>query len=148
MRKLWAMVLAPLLTLAFFVVGSPAANAFGSEVLGCAFDSGAWTANSCTGGGDGWVSVIHYSPHNLSGAYSTSWTVTGPSAAVTGNCSTTPVPCIYSGCTASSTTCDIKARSQTTIKTYTASLSLTQSGLTRTIQAQASVYSYDPCTRC
>jgi hypothetical protein len=38
--------------MAFFLVGSPAANAFGSEVLGCAWNGGTWIANNCGGGVD------------------------------------------------------------------------------------------------
>jgi hypothetical protein len=154
MRKLWSAVLTPVLALAFFVVGSPAANAFGSEVLGCSVNPvtatyNAWTANSCAGGGDPGYFVVRFSPHNLSGTYSTSWTVTGPSGAViTSTCGGTAIPCIYNGCTLSSLTCDIKDSSGFVNKTYTASLRLTQSGLTRTIQAQGTIYLHDPCTRC
>ena len=153
MRKLWAAVLTPVLALAFFVVGSPAANAFGSEVLGCAVTRltstyQSWTANYCEGGGDPGYFVIHYSPHNLSGTYSTSWTVTRSTGAVLTSCSSSAVPCIYSGCTLSSLTCDVKDSSGYTNKTYTASLRLTQSGLTRTIQAQGVIGGHDPCTRC
>ncbi|MEO7260382.1 MAG: hypothetical protein ABI047_03865 [Jatrophihabitantaceae bacterium] len=149
MRAFWAAVLTPVLTLAFFMLGSPAATAFGSEVLGCAVDTAAWTANSCGGGGDGAISVVHYSPQNLSGTYSKSWTVTGPGGtAITGNCNTTAIPCIYSGCALSSTTCDIKVRSGPNDRTFTASLRLTQSGLTRTIQAQAVIYASGICLKC
>jgi hypothetical protein len=147
MRKLWAAVVTPLLALSFLVIGSPAANAFGSEVLGCAVDTAVWTANSC-GGSDGALSMIHYSPQNLSGAYSKSWTVTGPgSTAITGSCSTKAAPCIYTGCTSSSTTCDVQVRSGTVDRTFIASLRLTQSGLTRTIQAQAVIYATG-CLKC
>lgn len=154
MRKLWAAVLTPVLALAFFVVGSPAANAFGSEVLGCAVTrltstTQSWTANYCEGGGDPGYFVIHYSPHNLSGTYSTSWTVTGPTGTVLRACSSTNgVPCISSGCTLSSLTCDVQDSSGYSSKAYTATLRLTQSGLTRTIQAQGVVHGHDPCTRC
>ena len=157
MRKLWASALTPVLALAFHVIGSPAAhafgspaaNAFGNEVLGCSVNTAAWTANYCEGGGDPGYYVVHFSPRNLSGAYSTRWTVIGPAGtAITGNCSTTTYPCISSGCTVSSLTCDIRDTSGYVNKTYTASLRLTQSGLTRTIKAQGLIGGYDPCTRC
>lgn len=47
MRRLWAAALALVSALAFLVVGSPPASAFGSEVLGCSIDFTSWTANSC-----------------------------------------------------------------------------------------------------
>ena len=79
MRRFWAVVLAAVLALAFFIVGNPAANAFGSEVLGCSIKGATWTANSCTAaGGHGDPVGIQYSPRNLSGAYSMSWIVTDP----------------------------------------------------------------------
>jgi hypothetical protein len=72
--------------LAFFVVGSPSANAFGSEVLGCDA-GGVWVANSCmtTGSQDtGTLLLINFSPGNTSGTYTTSWVVkTGSSIAIT-----------------------------------------------------------------
>jgi hypothetical protein len=49
-----------------FLVRSPAANAFGAEVLGCSWNGGAWIANDC-GYGDGDVT---FSAHNLSGSHS------------------------------------------------------------------------------
>lgn len=153
MRKLWAAVLTPVLALAFLVVGSPAAHAFGSEVLGCAVNPvtttyNSWTANYCEGGGDPGYFVIRYSPQNLSGTYSTSWTVTGPTGAALGTCGTTATPCIRSGCTVSSITCEVKDSSGYSNKAFTATLSLTQSGLTRTVQAQGVIDGHDPCTRC
>ena len=143
-----------MLALAFFIVGSPAANAFGSEVLGCSVDSAAWTAYSCGGGGTG-LSLIHYSPQNLSGTYSKSWTLIDQTGSTyTRICSgstdsTTIAPCIYRGCTSSSTICEVKARSgPTNDRVYTARLRLTQSGLTRTIEADAVLYASDSCLKC
>src|SRR4051794_36580578 len=101
MRKLLTAVFALVAALAFFVVGSPSANAFGSEVLGCSVDSATWTANSC--GGQGvyhHVSVIHYVPHNLSGSYTKSWLIAYGSYTVTEACGNGVYPCISSGCTA------------------------------------------------
>ncbi|HEX8095913.1 hypothetical protein [Jatrophihabitans sp.] len=77
--------------LAFFIVGSPPANAFGSEVLGCSV-SFSWTAGSCTsyaGLSAGQTLYTNFEPHNLSGTYTTSWAVTGPAGAITATCSTT-----------------------------------------------------------
>lgn len=149
MRKLWAAVLTPVLALAFLVIGSPAAHAWGGEVLGCTVGSAAWTADSCYGGGDPGFYTIRFSPQNLSGSYSTRWTVIGPAGtAITNSCSTTARPCISSGCTLNSLTCDIAETSAYYNKTYTASLRLTQSGLIRTIKAQGMIGLYDPCTRC
>jgi hypothetical protein len=150
MRKWWTAVLTPVLALAFFIAGSPAANAFGSEVLGCAVNSGAWTANTCSG--DSYAAAtINYSPQNLSGTYSKRWTVTGPDGTpVTANCSSTVTAnCIDSGCTLSSTSCVIKVPARPYRDApWTASLRLTQSGLTRTIQAQAWVYPIEICLKC
>lgn len=140
-RKLLIAAFAHMLALAFLVVGSAPAHAFGSEVLGCWVDGSTegWTANSCYGDPPISTPTIHFSPHNLSGSYSMTWTVTGPGGlAITANCSsTTTYNCISSGCTVSSTTCDLTVRKGKYARTYTASLRLTQSGLSRTIQAQA-----------
>jgi hypothetical protein len=74
MRKLLTAVSALVAALAFFVVGSPSANAFGSEVLGC--DAGlGWTANSCSDLGsqpNGTVIIVDFSAANTSGTYTTS----------------------------------------------------------------------------
>ena len=114
----------------------------GNEVLGCAFDAGPWTANSCNIGGTlGDIDVAHFVPHNLSGTYTKSWTVTGPSGTALSNCSSTVTyNCISGGCTSTSTTCDITVRTAKNDHTYTASLKLTQSGVTKTISASAVVY--------
>ncbi|HEX8092889.1 hypothetical protein [Jatrophihabitans sp.] len=74
--------------------------------------------------------------------------MTGPTGAALGTCGTTAAPCISSGCTLSSLTCDVRDYSSYVNKTYTATLRLTQSGLTRTIQAQGVIGGHDPCTRC
>ena len=147
MRKLLTLAFAHVLALAFLMVGSAPAHAFGSEVLGCAVSANAWTANSCAGDGDTPPPVIHLSAHNLSGSYSMRWSITGPTGyPITSNCSsTTTINCISSGCTVSSATCDLRAQSGKANHTYTASLRLTQSGLSRTIQAQAVVYGV-PCS--
>jgi hypothetical protein len=152
MRRSWALLLTPVLAMFFFVFGSPSANAFGSEVLGCAFDNSAWSANSCSGGGDfgNGIYVIHFTPHNMSGTYSTSWTVFNNTSGtfVTGSCGGTSVTnCIWSGCTASATTCDLGAGEGARDRTYTVTLTLTQSGQTRSIQASALVHK-DPGLGC
>jgi hypothetical protein len=150
MRKILVVAFAHVLALAFLVVGSVPARAFGSEVLGCTVSNSTtgWTANSCTGDTDVPAPVIHFSPQNLSGSYSMSWTLTGgttTTGAITANCSSTVTTnCINGGCTATSTTCDVKGQGGRSNRTYTASLRLTQSGLSRTIQAQALLYG-SPC---
>ncbi|HST48219.1 hypothetical protein [Jatrophihabitans sp.] len=126
--------------MALLVVGSPAANAFGSEVLGCSFDSGAWTANSCAGGGEqGVVYQIHFSAHNLSGTYSKRWTVYQYQAGMS-----QPPPGVVitpTTCTSTSTTCTVSLKSNAfQTKTISADLQLTQSGQTRDIWAYATVY--------
>jgi hypothetical protein len=147
MRKLGTTALAVMVALILLVIGSPPASAFGSEVLGCAFDTASWQANQCAGGETiGSRSVIHYAAHNLSGTYSKQWTITNDAGnAVTATCSSTVTGnCISSGCTTSSTTCDIMVIVGAELRRYTASLRLTQSGLTRTIQAVGVVYAGDP----
>jgi hypothetical protein len=136
MRRFWTLLLTPVLALAFFMVASPNANAFGAEVLGCSWGSGPWIANNC-GGGD---YTLTFSAHNLSGTYSYSWTLTGSSTTT-----------ITSGCTATSSTCTVNAdplgRQD---QTLTASLTLTQSGRSRTITAQATIWhdtAWD-CLKC
>jgi len=143
MRKLYAAAVALLVALACFIVASPPASAFGSEVLGCSFDSSAWTANSCEDGGDGLPHVVHFSAHNLSGTYTMSWT------ASVSNCSSTlTINCVSAGCTSTSTTCDLKVHDGHAIKTFTVNLKLTQSGQTRTISASAVVDPNNDCIRC
>jgi hypothetical protein len=133
MRRFWTLLLTPVLTLAFFVLGSPAANAFGSEVLGCDWGTG-WVANNC-GGGNG---LVTFSAHNLSGTYSYSWTLTGYGATN-----------ISSGCTATSSTCTVNTgNGGLNDRTLTASLTLTQSGRSRTITAQATVWASGDCLKC
>ena len=150
MRKLWAAALAVLSTLTFLTLASPPASAFGSEVLGCSVDSAAWTANSCSGQGVyHHVSVIHYVPHNLSGTYTKSWLIAYGSYTVTGACGTGAYPCISSGCTASSTTCDVQYMTAGGAdRVITAVLSLTQSGQTRSYLANATIYGDDPWGGC
>jgi hypothetical protein len=63
----------PLLALAFVVMGSGPASAFGAEALGCSVDTATWTANSCyrpDSGAIGALHAMHFAAHNLSGAYS------------------------------------------------------------------------------
>ena len=150
MRKLWASALALVSAVAFLVVGSPPASAFGSEVLGCAVDSAAWTANSCSGQGVyHHVSVIHYVPHNLSGSYTKSWLIAYGSYTVTEACGTGVYPCISSGCTASSTTCDVQYMTAGAAdRVLTGLLTLTQAGQTRSYQANATIYGDDPRGGC
>jgi hypothetical protein len=142
MRKVLSLVSACVLAVALLVVTSPAANAFGSEVLGCAFDSGTWIANSCEGGGDqGQILHVQFSPHNLSGTYSKRWTVYNEGGTpVTASCSTGALLCIESGCTSTSTICTVETKSGLNgTHQFSAQLQLTQSGNTRTIAATAFV---------
>jgi hypothetical protein len=146
MRKFWTLLLTPVLAFAFFLVGSPAAQAFGSEVLGCNWGSTAWTAGNC-GSGDG---NLTFSVQNLSGSYSYNWTVTYGSSTVTSPCNGGD-PCILSGCTASSSTCTVYADNPYPLhdKVITATLQLTQSGQTRTLTASGTAHSYKPaCPLC
>jgi hypothetical protein len=133
MRRLWAAALTPVLGLAFLVVGGGSANAFGGEVLGCAFSGSSWTAGSC----DGYTTAT-YSFVNLSGTYSFGWTFTenGLNATIK-PCNGTYLPCINSGCTATSSTCTITHEPLQAPQTITATVRLTQSGLSRTVQASA-----------
>jgi hypothetical protein len=142
MRKLSALTVAFVLVLAFFVVGSPPANAFGSEVLGCAFDSSQWTDNACTASYQtGHVSIVHFTLHNVSGNYdSRAWTLTqGFGVPLTSSCDGVTFPCIYSGCTSSFMTCDVQNRTGPNDRYVVASLQLTQSGQSRTYVAQATL---------
>lgn len=155
MRKLRAAFLALVSALAFLVVGSPPANAFGSEVLGCSVSFG-WTANACAsyaGLSAGQTLFANFEPHNLSGTYATSWALTGPSGAITGSCSgTNNNPCIYTGCTAGSLSCQVRTQVGSARYTITAALTLTQSGRTRTVTAVATIKEGlnggDPCRLC
>lgn len=144
MRKVWTLVLTAVFALGAFVLGTPAANAFGTEVLGCTFStSSAWTANSCSGSyGD-----PTFSPSNLSGDYTYSWSVTQYGNPVTNACgSGTAGTCIYSGCTSTSSTCSVDiAGSLYSEVTVVTSLVLTQAGQSRTIQASATVARVRPC---
>ena len=139
MRRLLILLFAPVLSLAFFVLGNPAAHAFGSEVLGCQFGTtgSTWTANSCGPG----LGVVTFSPHNLSGTYSFGGTIKHDGVPVTTACSSTSSgPCLSSGCTATSSTCAVKVVPSSSAYRYvTATLGLTQSGRSRTIQATATV---------
>jgi hypothetical protein len=147
MRKFWTLVLAPVLALAFFVLGTPSAQAFGSEVLGCGSSpTYTWTANACDAG-DG---IVLFSPHNLSGSYSYRWTITQWDGSVlTSSCNGSTYPCISSGCTTTSSTCYIETRRIIRYdRTVTASLRLTQSGQSRTIQATATIGHEGLCINC
>jgi hypothetical protein len=154
MRRLWALTLAPLLALAFVLLGSGPANAFGSEVLGCSVDGSTWIAGSCAGGagdGPGVTSIIEFAPHNLSGTYTYAWTVkTQSGIVVSGKCGTTSgLPCVYAGCTSTSSSCDIKVDGGALHdRTYSASLRLTQAGLSRTITASATIWGANGCLNC
>jgi hypothetical protein len=150
MRRSWSMILTPMVALAVFLLGSPAAHAFGSEVLGCAFDSAAWTASSCAGGGDvTFNDTVHFSPHNISGTYTMRWTVTNSAGTAVPSCSSSVTyNCVSRGCTTTSV-CDLIVHSNIQhSNTYFASLRLTQSGQTRTISAQALVYADGSCINC
>jgi hypothetical protein len=143
MRKVWTLVLAAVFALGAFVLGTPAANAFGTEVLGCKYGSASWTANSCSGAFD----LATFSPSNLSGAYSYSWTLTQHGSPVINICGSGAYStCISSGCTSTSSTCTVDIQGtlhyQTTV---VASLVLTQSGQSRTIQASANEAGIRPC---
>ncbi|HST49733.1 hypothetical protein [Jatrophihabitans sp.] len=139
MRKLWAAALALLSALFFLVVASPPASAFGSEVLGCSAGLG-WTANTCSSAASRYVGdplYVTFSPANTSGTYGTSWTVIDDGVLVTTKCvSINNVACISSGCTAGSMSCQVFDRVGAGYY-ITAYLTLTQSGQSRTVSAQA-----------
>lgn len=151
MRKLCVTVVALISALAFLVVGSPSASAFGTEVLGCSFDSGSWIANACSGAGDAGVnSQVYFTPHNLSGSYGTSWTVTGPGGGTLSNCTggTVVGGCISAGCTSGQLGCWLTVNSAPHVdRVFTATLTLTQAGQTRTISATATAV-HDTCLTC
>jgi hypothetical protein len=144
MRRFWTLLLTPVLALAFFMVASPAANAFGGEVLGCSWGSSAWVANNCGGGYD----LVTFSAHNLSGTYSYSWTIKNDFGSTINACNGVTFPCLYSGCTTTSSSCTLNAYGPTHDRVYTASLQLTQSGQSRTITAQATGFADPPCKTC
>lgn len=143
MRKFWTGTLAPVFALAVFMFGTPAANAFGTEVLGCTYGSASWTANSCSGA----FTLATFSPSNLSGAYSYSWTLTQDGSPVTNICGSGAYgTCISSGCTSTSSTCTVDIQGTLHYSTtVVASLVLTQSGQSRTIQASATEAGIRPC---
>jgi len=142
MRKLWTLALA----LGLFVLGTPAAHAFGAEVLGCQFGSASsWTANSCSGSYG-----VTFSPSNLSGAYTYGWTITQNGNPITNSCSSgAGGACLSSGCTATSSTCTVYPQASLySTETAVATLVLTQSGQSRTIQATATVDRVRACINC
>jgi hypothetical protein len=154
MRGSWALVLAPLLAVGFLTVASGPANAFGSEVLGCGVDGG-WTAHFCEGGGStefGELYSITFAAHNLSGTYSYAWTIQKNTyTSITTPCSsTTTYNCIESGCTATSSTCVVGARQGgLSAQVFAATLRLTQSGQSTTIDASAQIDGLDSgCRTC
>lgn len=158
MRKLLIAVFAVVAALAFFVVGSPAANAFGGEVLACDA-GGAYVPNSCYSTGtqaNGTLMLVNFSPENTSGTYSTSWAVTNQvGTAITQSCTVTygNAPCISSpnsgSCASGSMWCQIAVHVGANDKNYTAALTLTQSGQTRTVTATATIQAgTGSCPRC
>jgi hypothetical protein len=142
MRRLWTLLVTPLLALAVFLVGNPAANAFGSEVLGCAWDGGSWIANNCGSG----TAEVTFSAHNLSGSSTYSWTLTIGGSTFSNSCAGV-TPCIVSGCTATSSSCTVADDEFVHSRVLTASLQLTQAGHSRTITATAT-FLVDGCLRC
>jgi len=153
MRKLLTAVLALVSAVALCIIGSPPANAFGSEVLGCSA-GGLWAANSCQSDGalgfDALVS-ISFSAHNTSGTYTTSWTLTlqnGGTITATCNSTETNTPCIDNGCTSSSLSCQIYQRVGNHDKNTTAALTLIQSGQARTITAVVTIFGNGGCAKC
>ena len=149
MRRWLISALVVALTGFFMVLSSPTANALGSEVLGCGFAPNyTWSANQCTGNDS--TAWVQFSAHYLSGAYSYQWSITdGYGAPITRTCTGLPATdqgCLYSGCTASSSTCTVTLEDQPSVLIYTASLRLTQSGQSRTIQAAATANpEKEPC---
>ena len=133
MRKLCAAAVALLSAVAFLMVGSPPASAFGSEVLGCSTStSSAWTANHCSSSAFKPIKTtvtVTFSPANMSGTYGTSWTLNGGGIPVN----------ISSGCTAGSLSCTIRQEVGLDDYVITATLTLSQSGQTRTVAAQATI---------
>jgi hypothetical protein len=154
MRKLVTAAVTLVSALAFLVVGSPPASAFGSEVLGCSAGAGLWAANSCQSDGAlglGTAVHIYFSAHNTSGTYTTSWTLTTQAGGtITASCASTywNTPCLASGCTSSSLSCEAVQRVGDKDKSTTAALTLTQSGRTRTITAVADIIGNGGCAKC
>jgi hypothetical protein len=145
MRRFWTLLLTPVLAVAFFMVASPTANAFGSEVLGCAWPNSGWVANDCGGG----YGIVTYSAHNLAGTYSYNWTLTNNLGNTISNaCNGVTWPCIYSGCTTTSSSCELDTSYGFHDHVYTAILKLTQSGQSRSITAQATGLADPPCRTC
>lgn len=144
MRKLWTLALTPLLSLAFLMVGSGPANAFGSEVLGCSVNAATWTAGSCQGGGvgyDGATVSITYSLHNLSGSYSYRWSIY-----VDGNLNSN-----YTSACTNAASCTIQVKDNAYDYFYRADVVVTQSGRSETLSAQAKILGWwinDPCRTC
>jgi hypothetical protein len=137
MRKFWTVSFTTLLTLAFLVVGNPAAQAFGGEVLGCGYPGSSWSPNQCYGVGG---NPVQFAPHYLSGTYSYQWTIKYSNGTpITNTCTGPYQGCISSGCTSTSSTCTIMTLDAIHDKTYIATLQLTQAGQSRTIQASALV---------
>jgi hypothetical protein len=146
MRKLLTAVFALVAALAFFMVGNPSANAFGSEVLDCDA-GGVFLPNSCASTGtqaNYTLMLVNFSPENTSGTYSTSWAVTNQAGtAITQSCTVT-----Y-GNASGSMWCQIAVRVGANDKNYTAALTLTQSGQTRTVTATATIQAgTGSCPRC
>jgi hypothetical protein len=147
MRKAWSLALTPVVALAVSAALTTPAHAFGAEVLGCSVNGAAWTANACSGDSAGGTtaSMIEFAVHNLSGTYTYAWTP----AATTDCSSTTFKPCIYRGCTATASICDIEVGGGGLHdKYYTTSVKLTQSGLSRTLTATATMYANPDCLYC
>jgi hypothetical protein len=150
MRRFLITALAAALAGFFLMFASPSANAFGSEVLGCGFAPNyTWAANQCAGNDGNYY--VRFSPHYLSGTYSYQWSITdGYGAPITRFCTGLPATdqgCLSSGCTTTSSTCTIVVEDQADTLVYTASLKLTQSGQSRTIQAAATGRPWKDC-RC
>jgi len=142
MQRFWTLLLTPVLALTVFLTGSPAANAFGGEVLGCAWNYGTWYANDC-GGGNG---TLGFSVHNLSGSYSYNWTVTYGGYPFTRQCSSGIQPCILGGCTVTSSSCLVFAGDPAPLhdRVVAATLRLTQSAQSRTLTASGTALAASP----
>lgn len=141
MRKLCTAALALLSAVAFLIVGSPSASAFGSEVLGCNVGVG-WHASTCQTPllwSTGTTVYADFYPANLSGTYGWSWTAYDDGVPVTTHCvSVNNVGCIVRGCTATSTDCEVQDHVGGA-SSITAYLTLTQSGRSETLAATATI---------
>lgn len=141
MRKLCTLAVALLSAVAFLVVGSPSASAFGSEVLGCDFGLG-YHASTCATSATwstGTTVEANFYPANLSGTYGWSWVAYDDGVRVTTNCvSINNAGCIDRGCTATSTQCVVQDHvgGGNSIVAY---LTLTQSGRSETLTATATI---------